>query len=119
MTAQFTRVRAISVRMSEQEYLALERLYSSSNARSMSELVRQAVQHLLGGENQENAIAATVHEHSLHVKDLTKKMEKLAAEIEVLKAAAQGHSLDAADAANEENCSNIAADHDLLPDEGS
>jgi uncharacterized protein (DUF1778 family) len=101
MPVQFQRTRSINVRLSEDEYLALERFCAASNARSMSDFVRKALQGLAAGANQENALISSVNEYSSHVKDLEEKVETLAAELAMLKAGARPHGVDGTDDSNE------------------
>ncbi len=100
MAVLFPRIRSINVRLSEDEYLALVRLCAASNARSLSEFVRKAVQGLVTGANQENALALSVNEYSAHVRDLEQKLEIIAAELAMLKAGTHPHSIDGTDGSN-------------------
>jgi Arc/MetJ-type ribon-helix-helix transcriptional regulator len=46
--------RTISLRLSEREFEALKNLYAANGARSISEFIRTAMQHLIGDTHQEN-----------------------------------------------------------------
>lgn len=83
------RVRSINVRLSEAEYLELERLCVVAGARSMSDLVRSAMRSLVMGANQEGMLAMTINQHAAQVQDLKQKVESLAAELALLRTQVQ------------------------------
>jgi hypothetical protein len=56
MTVNKPRSRMISVRLSEDEYVALQRLCIVTGARSVSDLTRDAMQSLLNQVDREDAI---------------------------------------------------------------
>ncbi len=71
----------ISIRLSEEEYLALRRLYLVSGARSVSDLTRSAMRVLLNGGGQRDVTANPLDEFSTQMKALNQKIEQLAAEV--------------------------------------
>jgi hypothetical protein len=85
MTVLRPRARSISVRLSHEEFSALERFCVTSGARSISDLARNAICGLLNHANEENALTSTVREHSSLVKDMEDKINQLTAEIGLLK----------------------------------
>lgn len=89
MSVLIPRIRAINVRLSEEEYLALERFCVASGARSISDLVRSAMHTLVIGGNQESSLASSVSQYSTHVKSLEQKVEDLAAQLASFKAGMQ------------------------------
>jgi hypothetical protein len=86
MSVLIPRIRTINVRLSEEEYLALERFCVASGARSISDLVRGAMDSLVTGGNQEHALASSINRYSTHVRYLELKVEELAAQVESFKA---------------------------------
>jgi hypothetical protein len=86
MTVLIPRARSISVRLSLEEFSALERFCVASGARSISDLARSAICGLLNHANEEKALISTVREHSALVKDMENKIDQLTAEIGLLKA---------------------------------
>ena len=94
MTVLIPRTRAISVRLSEGEFSALEKLCATTGARSISDLARNAMTGLLDRANQESALLSNINEHSAQMKDLKQQIEILAAEIASLKADTQSDRID-------------------------
>jgi hypothetical protein len=86
MAVLIPRIRTINVRLSEEEYLELERFCIASGARSISDLVRGTMHSLVTGGNQNNSLALSVNEYSTHVKDLELTVKELAAELASLRA---------------------------------
>jgi|ERR1700677_4112634 hypothetical protein len=86
MAVLMPRARSISVRLSQEEFSALEKYCVASGARSISDLARSAICGLLNRASQESALVVTVHEHSALVKSLEGKIEQLTTEIGLLKA---------------------------------
>lgn len=80
------RARSISIRLSLEEFSALEKYCVASGARSISDLARSAICGLLNRAHEESALTVTVHEHSALVKSLEGKIEQLTTEIGLLKA---------------------------------
>jgi hypothetical protein len=85
MAVLMPRERSISVRLSREEFSALERYCVASGARSISDLARNAICGLLNHAHEESALTVTVHEHSALVKTLQGRIEQLTAEIGLLK----------------------------------
>jgi hypothetical protein len=71
----------ISVRLSEEEYLALRRLCTLTGARSVSDLTRDAVREFVNGLSRANLFGMDIIEFRDHMMDLDKKVEHLEAEI--------------------------------------
>ncbi len=88
------RERSISIRLSREEFSALERHCVASGARSISDLARNAICSLLNRAHEESALTVTVHEHSALVKSLQGKIEQLTAEIGLLKTRKQSGRID-------------------------
>lgn len=88
------RARSISIRLSLEEFSALEKYCLASGARSISDLARSAICGLLNRAHEESALTVTVHEHSAMVKNLQGKIEQLTAEIGLLKARKQSGRTD-------------------------
>jgi len=85
VTVLIPRIRTIGVRLSEEEYSALERFSIENGARSISDVARTAICNFVKRIDQENALASAVNAHSAQVKDLEQKLEQLTAEISLLK----------------------------------
>ncbi len=94
MTVLIPRTRTINVRLSEAEYLELERFCISSSARSMSDVVRDILQRFTRAADQEPALASSVSENAAQVKELERRIERLSAEIAALRASAQPRAQD-------------------------
>lgn len=86
MAVLIPRHRTIGVRLSEEEYAALEKFCVRSSARSISDLARSAIASFLNHEHQENVLASTVNHHAAQVRELEQKVESLCAEIALLRA---------------------------------
>lgn len=72
--------------MSEEEFTTLRRVCVATGARSLSDLAREAMRGLLSGANQENSGEPSRTEYSAQMRDLEQKVEKLSAEIALVKA---------------------------------
>jgi hypothetical protein len=79
------RIRTLGVRLSEEEYSALEKFCVESGARSISELARKAICMFISGPKEESALASTVGRNVAQVNELQQRIEALSAEIELLK----------------------------------
>jgi hypothetical protein len=82
------RSRMISVRLSEEEYVALRHLCSLTGARSVSDLTRDAVHAVLRGASRAPATASPLEEFLAGMKELEKKVEQLEARITLIKSGA-------------------------------
>jgi hypothetical protein len=91
MAVLIPRIRTINVRLSEEEYLELERFCVASGARSISDLVRNTMNSLVRSGNQDNSLASSVIEYSTHVKDLELRVRELAAELQSFRTDVQPH----------------------------
>ena len=87
------RIRMINVRLSEEEYLELERFCIASGARSISDLVRGTMHNLVASGNQGDSLASSVVEYSTHVKNLEQRVKDLAAELASFRTSAQQQSV--------------------------
>ena len=85
MAVLIPRIRTLGVRLSEEEYSALERFSIETGARSMSDVARTAICDLVRRSMQEKPLASTAGGHTAQVTNLKDKLEKLTAEIEFLK----------------------------------
>jgi hypothetical protein len=94
MAVLIPRIRTINVRLSEEEYLELERFCVASGARSISDLVRSTMHGLVTSRNQDNSLASSVIEYSGHVKDLELRVKELAAELESFRTSDRPHHVD-------------------------
>jgi Arc/MetJ-type ribon-helix-helix transcriptional regulator len=68
----------ISVRLSEDEYSALQQLCASTGARSVSDLTRDAMRTLLNGQVRENSSSSFADELRTRLTNLDQKIEDLA-----------------------------------------
>jgi hypothetical protein len=75
------RSRMISVRLSEEEYAALQHLYSLTGARSLSDLTRDAVRAVVMRANHDDPHGSALEEFRAGMKKLEKKVEQLEAKI--------------------------------------
>jgi len=71
----------ISVRLSDEEYSALMRLCIVTGARSISDLARDAMRVLLNGATREVVPGSHMDEFRAEIRNLDRKIERLAAEI--------------------------------------
>lgn len=85
MAVLISRTRTIGVRLSEDEYSSLERFCVQSGARSISDLARTAICNFVNRANQEDTVVSVVNAQSLQVRDLEQKLDRLTAEIALLK----------------------------------
>jgi len=71
----------ISVRISEEEYLALRRICSMTGARSVSDLTRDAMRTLLSGGNRVDGIGSSMDEFRTEIRKLGISIEQLATKV--------------------------------------
>ncbi len=81
MTVLKPRNRMISIRLSEEEYLALKRICTVTGARSVSDLTRDAMRVLLNGSNRDAGGGININDFRTEIRNLNKKVEELAAEV--------------------------------------
>lgn len=81
MTILKPRSRKVSVRLSEEEYVALRRVCSLTSARSVSDVTREAVRAVVKGVNREDEIGRHLDEFRAGMKNLERKVEQLEAKI--------------------------------------
>ena len=75
MTVLNPRSRMISVRLSEEEYVALRRLCSLTGARSVSDLTRDAMRILLSGSSKrDDVLGIRVDEFRSQMRSLDRKI---------------------------------------------
>lgn len=80
------RSRIVSIRMSEEEFTTLRRICVATGARSLSDLAREAMRGLMSGAHSGTDNEASRIEYSAQMRDLEQKVEKLSAEIALVKA---------------------------------
>ena len=79
MVTRNARSRAISVRLSEEEYVGLKRLCQLTGARSVSDLARDAMHVFLKGVNRKDTLDVRMDELHALLKNVDKKVDELAA----------------------------------------
>jgi len=94
MAILIPRVRSINVRLSEHEFEAIEQFCAKSGARSISELVRTTMHGLVTGTSEKKALASSLDEYSIHMKNLERRVAALAAELALLKAGDAPRTID-------------------------
>ena len=77
MTVHRTRSRMVSVRLSEDEYSALRELCSTTGARSVSDLTRDAMHAFLNGANGEQTLHTRMSEFSDRMNYLGRRIDEL------------------------------------------
>jgi Arc/MetJ-type ribon-helix-helix transcriptional regulator len=81
MTVQKPRTRMISVRLSEEEYVALMHLCTVTGARSVSDLTRDSMRALLNSANRESEFGMHLDEFRAEIRNLNKRIEQLTAKL--------------------------------------
>jgi phage shock protein A len=81
MTVLKPRSRKVSVRLSEEEYVALRRVCSLTSARSVSDLTREAVRAVVKDVSREDQLGRHLDEFRTGMKNLERKVERLEAKI--------------------------------------
>jgi hypothetical protein len=85
MSVLIPRTRTLGVRLSSEEYAALERWCAENGARSLSDLARNALLNHVNYVSREGLTTASASQHSTKVNQLEEKLETLAAELASLK----------------------------------
>jgi GH24 family phage-related lysozyme (muramidase) len=85
MTVLRPRSRSISVRLSEEEFAALQAVCVATGARSISDLARKAMQEVLERVDEEITSNLNHDGRSSQIKSLERKVEELAAELATFK----------------------------------
>ena len=70
--------RTISLRLSEEEYVGLKRVCVVTGARSVSDLIRDAMRALLNGVNRDDVLGFRIDEFCAQLKNLDRKIDRLA-----------------------------------------
>jgi hypothetical protein len=73
------RSRSISIRLSEDEFLALKHICSVTGARSVSDLTRDAMRVVLNKANREDLLGFRMEEFRALLKNIDRKFDDLAA----------------------------------------
>ena len=81
MTIRNPRSRMISIRLSEEEYVTLKHLCTTTGARSVSDLARDAMRVVLNGANRDDVLGLRLDEFRSQLKSLDRKIDKLTAGI--------------------------------------
>jgi len=76
----------ISVRLSEDEYMALQQLCAVTGARSVSDLTRDAMQGLMNSVSRQDALG----EFRAQISSLDRKIEELSERVAPMRSPAQG-----------------------------
>ena len=93
MAVLIPRIRMINVRLSEEEYLELERFCVASGARSISDLVRSTMHSVVTGGNREKSLASSVSEYSAQCEEIwSGESRNFAAELESFRAGVRPQS---------------------------
>jgi hypothetical protein len=71
----------ISTRLSEDEYVALQRHCAATGARSVSDLTRDAIRTLLKYVNREDMLSHRMDECLIEMRNLDRRLATLAAKI--------------------------------------
>jgi Arc/MetJ-type ribon-helix-helix transcriptional regulator len=81
MTVFKARSRMVSVRLSEDEYVALRELCSTTGARSVSDLTRDAMRAFLNGAAREATLHTRIDEFCDQMNHLGRRLDELAERI--------------------------------------
>ena len=81
MTVRIRRSRTISIRLSEEEYVGLKRLCTVTEARSVSDLTRDAMRVVLNGAGRDDVFGIRMDEFRTVLKSLDRKIDRLAADL--------------------------------------
>lgn len=86
MTVLRPRTRAITVRLSEDEFATLRQMCVATGARSVSDLARSAMHDILEGMSREKVPGTFNNEQNDQIIELARKVDELAAELASFKA---------------------------------
>lgn len=105
MSILVPRTRTLGVRLSTDEYAALERFCLESGARSISDMARAAICNFIQRPDPGSVIATMLNQNVAQVKDLEQRIDTLTVEIQLLKAPIGGLStkVNRHDCGSEEN----------------
>ncbi len=81
MTIRNPRSRAISIRLSEEEYVTIKKLCSVTGARSVSDFTRDAMRVVLKGVDRDDVVGLRMHEFRELLKNLDRKIDQIAASL--------------------------------------
>ncbi len=81
MTVLKPRSRKVSVRLSEEEYVALRRICSLTSARSVSDVTREAMRAVMKDVNRDDQLGRHLDEFRAGMRILERKVEQLEAKI--------------------------------------
>ena len=81
MTVLKPRSRKVSVRLSEEEYVALRRICSLTSARSVSDVTREAMRAVMKDVNRDDQLGRHLDEFRAGMRNLERKVEQLEAKI--------------------------------------
>ena len=81
MTVFKARSRMVSVRLSEDEYVALRELCSTTGARSVSDLTRDAMRAFLNGASREEPLQTRINEFFDRMNHLGRRIDELSERI--------------------------------------
>jgi phage host-nuclease inhibitor protein Gam len=99
MAVLIPRIRTISVRLSNDEFAALERQCATSGARSISDFARDAICNVLRQGTEQRSLISSITEYSARVKQLEQEVERLAAQVALFKP--QGQTSNVSHSVNE------------------
>ena len=85
MTVLKPRSRKVSVRLSEEEYVALRRICFLTSARSVSDVTREAMRAVMKDVNREDQLGRHLDEFRAGMRILERKVEQLEAKIATFK----------------------------------
>ncbi len=81
MTVLKPRSRKVSVRLSEEEYVALRRICFLTSARSVSDVTREAMRAVMKDVNRDDQLGRHLDEFRAGMRILERKVEQLEAKI--------------------------------------
>jgi len=87
MTVLKPRSKMISVRLSEDEYSALQQLCEVTGARSVSDLTRDAVRALMQSSSRQDFSRSDAEEFRTQIANLNRKLDELSAQTALARSA--------------------------------